>query len=327
MKAAVFKDVQKIEFVKDYPKPHVGPDDALVKVHYCGICGSDIVNFRDKLYQTPIIMGHELSGEIVELGENIHDFKEGDKVVGVNVKLKLTSKQLLGLGIFIDGGFAEYVKVPRQFLFHAPKNIPLKEASLVESFAIAMRAIKKSRMDNNQKIVIIGGGSIGLVTMMTIIAIRKPEYIIVIEPHQFLRNKALELGATATFTPSKTQLRKFFKENGDPNFIFECAGNEKAFTMAVDIVNRGGTIVLEGLFRGKLSIPLLLLLDKEICIQPVLSHDNEDINDAIKLIESKKIDPSFLISKIIDLQHVEDTFKSYLTPGERNFLKILVQIK
>ena len=327
MKAAVFKEIKTIEYTEDYPKPTIGPDDALVKVHYCGICGSDIVNFRDKLYQTPIIMGHEISGEIVELGEKITDFRVGDEVVGVNVKLKLTSKQLLGLGVFIDGGFAEFVRVPRQFLFHAPKNIPLKESSQVESFAIAMRAIKKSRIDEGQKIAIIGGGSIGLVTMMTLIAVKKPEYIIVIEPHEFLRNKAMELGATAVFPPRKGKLRKFFKENEPPDYIYECAGNEKAFIMAVDLINRGGTITLEGLFRGKISIPLLQLLNKEACIQPVLSHDEDDINNAIKLIESKEVDPSVLISKIIKLEDIQETFESYLVPAERKFLKNIVEIK
>jgi len=272
-------------------------------------------------------MGHELSGEIVDLGENITDFEIGNKVVGVNVKLKLTTKQLLGLGVFIDGGFAEYVKIPRQFLFHAPKNIPLKESSQVESFAIAMRAIKKSRIEKGQKIAVIGGGSIGLVTMMTIIAVKKPEYIIVIEPHKFLRSKAMEFGATATFPPSKGQLRKFFKQSGYPDYIYECAGNEKAFIMAVDIINRGGTITLEGLFRGKISIPLLQLLNKEACIQPVLSHDEEDINNAIKLIENNKVEPSLLISKIITLEQIQETFESYLVPGERKFLKIIVEIK
>ena len=123
MKAAVFKDVKKIEYIEDYPKPDIGPNDVLVKVHYCGICGSDIVNFKERLYQVPIIMGHELIGEIVELGKSVTDFKIGDKVLGINVKLDITSKQLLGLGIFIDGGFAEFVKIPKQFLNLAGKPI------------------------------------------------------------------------------------------------------------------------------------------------------------------------------------------------------------
>ena len=326
MKAAVFKDIKTIEYMEDYPKPSIGPDDALVRVHYCGICGSDIVNFKDKLYQVPLIMGHELIGEVVELGENLTDFIIGDKVVGVNVKLDVTSKQLLGLGVFIDGGFAEYVKIPKQFLFHAPKSTPLKEGSLVESFSVAVRAVKKSRMEENQKVVILGGGSIGMVTLMTILVLKKPEYIVVIEPHEFLRNKALNLGATAVFPPSKAQLRKFFRKNGSPNYVFECAGNEKSFNMAMDIVNRGGSIILEGLSKGKLIIPLLLILSKEVNIQGVLSHDREDILDAVKLLDSGKIDSSKFISKIITLKDIQETFESYLVPGERKFLKIIVEI-
>jgi threonine dehydrogenase-like Zn-dependent dehydrogenase len=86
-----------------------------VKSHYCGICGSDITNFKYKMYQVPLIMGHEISGDVVEIGENISKAKIGDKVACINVSTDVSGGQLRGLGIFQDGGFAEYVKVPKEF--------------------------------------------------------------------------------------------------------------------------------------------------------------------------------------------------------------------
>ncbi|MDD1777780.1 MAG: alcohol dehydrogenase catalytic domain-containing protein, partial [Candidatus Helarchaeota archaeon] len=153
MRAAVFEDIRKIVYRLDYPKPVVGPNDALVRVRYCGICGSDVTNYKGKLYQTPIVMGHEFVGEVVELGEILTDFKMGEMVLGINVKLDVLEGDLKGLGIFMDGGFAEYVKVPKEFLFHAP-SIPLQECPLIESFAIAFRAIKLAKIDDHQNIVI-----------------------------------------------------------------------------------------------------------------------------------------------------------------------------
>ena len=105
MKAAVFVDVRKIEYHEDYPIPILGNDDVLVKVHYCGICGSDITNFKFKMYQVPLIMGHEFTGEVSEIGGNIQDFKVGDQVCGINVSLDISQGNLDGLGIFQNGGF------------------------------------------------------------------------------------------------------------------------------------------------------------------------------------------------------------------------------
>ena len=81
MKAAVIEDIQKIIYKEDYPKPSPGPDEALVKVHYCGICGSDITNFKYKMYNFPLVMGHEITGIVEELGENIKKVKIGSNCV------------------------------------------------------------------------------------------------------------------------------------------------------------------------------------------------------------------------------------------------------
>jgi len=324
LRAAVFEDIRKIDYRLDYPKPVVGPNNALVKVRYCGICGSDVTNYRVKLYQTPIVMGHEFVGEVVELGENLRDFKIGDRVLGINVKLEILEGELKGLGIFIDGGFAEYVKVPGEFLFHAPESTALQECPLIESFAIAFRAIKLAKIEDHQNIVIIGGGSLGLITLSVLLSEKKPNYIIVIEPHEFLCEKAKELGATEVFSSSGRKIKKFFKENGNPTYIFECAGSENAFKIALDLITRGGTIVLGGLYRGTISFPLMLINSKEICLRGTLGHDRADILEAIAFFRQKKIDPRKLISEIIPLQEIQNAFEKFLAPGERRFIKIIV---
>ena len=326
MKAAVFKDIKQIEYMENYPIPTISSEDALVKVEFCGICGSDLTNFKNKLYQVPIIMGHELAGEIVEIGENLSGFKVGDKVLGINVKLSVMNQDLKGLGIFSDGGFAEFVKIPKDFLFHAPKNISLKDSTLVESIAIAMRAIKLSEISENQKIVIIGGGSIGLITLMTLLSINSPKYIIVIETYGFLRKQATKLGATQVFPPSKVKIKKFFKEHGPPTFIFDCAGNEKSFMLSLDLVKRGGSVILLGLFRGSITFPLLYLISNEIRLQGVLGHDRQDILDAIEIVEKNKVDPSKISTKIMHIEKIQEAFEEYLKPGERTFLKTIIKI-
>ncbi|MHA1471530.1 MAG: alcohol dehydrogenase catalytic domain-containing protein, partial [Promethearchaeota archaeon] len=181
MKAAVFIDVKKIEYREDYPKPSPGEEDVIVKTHFCGICGSDITNYKFKMYQAPLIMGHEFTGEVVEIGANITDIKKGDKVCGINVALDIDQGQLDGLGIFKDGGFAEFVKVPRKYLFQIPDSVSTKEAVMIESFANVCRAVKLSDITENQKIIIIGAGNIGLCFLSYLLIKKAPKYIIAIE--------------------------------------------------------------------------------------------------------------------------------------------------
>ncbi|MBD3230134.1 MAG: alcohol dehydrogenase catalytic domain-containing protein [Candidatus Lokiarchaeota archaeon] len=326
MKASVFVDTKQIEYRENYPKPKIGSDDALVKVHYCGICGSDLTNFRTRMYQVPIIMGHEFAGEIVEVGDNISDFKKGDRCLGITVQLDIEKSEFKGLGIFNDGGFAEYCKVPKEFLFHLPDSISYKEGTMVESFAVAVRAMKLSRISEKQNIAIIGAGNIGLTTLSVLLAEKKPNYIICIEPHEFLRNKALELGATEAFPTKMYQIKKFFKKHEFPNYIFECSGNDRAFKMALKLVKKGGSIILEGMYRGAVSIPLLLINMKEIGIKGVISHTREDIEMAIDLVARNKVDPDKFISNIVCLKDIQETFLTFLNPGERKFVKNIVKI-
>ena len=311
----------------DYPKPIIGDDDALVKVHYCGICGSDITNFKYKMYQVPLVMGHEFSGEVVEIGENISDVKVGDKICGINVSIDISEGGTLdGLGIFKDGGFAEYVKVPQKYLFKIPETISTKEAALIESFANATRAEKLSKMGDNQNILIIGAGNIGLCFLNYFLSEKNPNYIAVIELQEFLRERAKEMGAIDALPPNKVKIKKFIKKYGSPTFIFDCAGNEQTLRLAIDLIKKGGTVVLVGIFKGNISLPMFLLNNKEVCLQGVLGHDREDILTSIEFFKKKKVDVNNLISELIPLDDIQKTFERFIEPGERKFIKILVKM-
>jgi len=311
----------------DYPKPIITNDDVLVKVHYCGICGSDITNFKYKMYQVPLVMGHEFSGEVIETGENITDIKIGDMVCGINVSIDISEGGTLdGLGIFKDGGFAEYVKVPQKYLFKIPETVSTKEAALIESFANATRAEKLSKIGENQNILIIGAGNIGLCFLNYFLKEKKPNYVAVVELQEFLREKAKEMGAIDALPPNKVKIKKFIKKYGSPTFIFDCAGNEQTLRLAIDLIKKGGTVVLVGIFKGNISLPMFLLNNKEVCLQGVLGHDREDILTSIEFFKKKKVDVNNLISEIIPLDDIQKTFERFIEPGERKFIKILVKM-
>jgi threonine dehydrogenase-like Zn-dependent dehydrogenase len=271
-------------------------------------------------------MGHEFTGEVVELGKEINDVLIGDKVCGINVSLDISEGQLDGLGIFKNGGFAEYVRVPRKYLFQIPQKVSNKEAVMIESFANAVRGVKLSKVTENQNIIIIGGGNIGLCFLKYLLVEKNPNYIIVIEPQKYLREKAIEFGASDAFPPIPAKIKKYFKKHGKPSFIFDCAGNEKSVLMAIDLIKKGGTILLEGVYKGKISFPLFLINSKEICFKGVLGHDREDILQSIEFFARNEINANAYITQTVPLCDIQKTFEKYLSSSERDFIKIAIEL-
>ena len=279
------------------------------------------------MYQVPLVMGHEIAGEVAEVGQNVSEAKVGDRVICFNVSLDLSGGILVGMGMFQDGGFQEYVKVPKRSLFHIPNNISIKDAVMIETFALAMRALKLSRIENNENILIIGGGNVGLCFLKTLLIEKDPNYIAIVEPHEFLRNKAIEIGASHAVAPSRAKIRKITKKFGDPTFVFDCVGNEETISNSVNYIKRGGTILLEGIHKGSIAFPMFMINSKEVTLKGCLGHDREDILAAIDLFAKNKIDASTFISDVISLKNIQKTFERFLEPvGNRNFIKILVEI-
>lgn len=269
-------------------------------------------------------MGHELVGEVVKLGENVSEVKVGDKVTCLNVALDFSEGKLGGLGMFQDGGFAEFVKVPRISLFQIPENVPIRDAVMIETFALAMRAFKLSKIETNQNIVIFGGGNVGLAFLKALLIDKNPNYVIVVEPHEFLRNKALDLGATHAVPPGRPKIKKFLRNLGPPSFIFDCVGNEQTLSDGLFLIKKGGTILIEGMYKGSVSIRIFMVNNKEVTLKGCLGHDREDILGAIDLFSRNKVNVNEFVSEEIHLEDLQKTFERFLEPKDRKFIKIIV---
>ncbi|MFX0081108.1 MAG: zinc-binding dehydrogenase [Candidatus Hodarchaeota archaeon] len=326
IKAAVFEDIYKIVYREDYPKPTLGSDDVLIRVHYCGICGSDITNFKYKMFQVPLVMGHEISGEVIEIGENVSEVKLGDKVGCFTVLLDISEGNLKGLGTFQDGGFAEYVKVPKEWVFKIPLKISMKEAVLIETFSLAVRAFKLSRIKKGENILIFGGGSVGLTTLKALLLLKDPNYIVVVEPQEFLRNKAIQIGATDAVAPRRAKIKRAIKNLGEPSFIFDCVGNQETLSDSIFLIKRGGTIILEGIHKGSIPFPFFMINSKEVTLKGCLGHDRDDILAAIEMFINFKINANDFISEIIPLKAAQKAFEKFIGSNERDFVKILLEI-
>ena len=179
MRAAVFLGKEKIE-IRDVPIPEIGEDEALVKVAFTGICGTDLHIYKGHLpVDVPRILGHEISGEVVSVGRNSHGIREGDRVVVepnfscgrctyCRIGRKNLCKYKVRLGVDIDGGFAEYVKVKADSLWKLDDSISLEEGALVEPLSVAVRAVNRAGLNVGSTVAIIGAGPIGLLTLLPV---------------------------------------------------------------------------------------------------------------------------------------------------------------
>ena len=116
------------------------------------------------------------------------------------------------------------------------------------------------------------------------------------------------------------------KEHGEASYIFDCAGNEQSIKMSIDLIRRGGTILLEGIMKGTMAFPMFMMNNKEITLTGCLGHDRDDIAAAIHLFDQGHVDPDHFITDIIGLHDLDAAFKRYMEPGERHFIKTVVKI-
>src|SRR5690349_2413696 len=219
MKALVLKDYKQFSF-EEVPTPNPGAGEVLVAVKACGICGSDVHGMDGSTgrRRPPIIMGHEAAGVIASLGQEVSHWAAGDRVTFDSTiycgecdycrrgEVNLCDKRRV-LGVSCEdyrqhGAFAEYVVVPQRVLYRAPEALPLEHAALVEPFAIALHAVRRSPPSLNAAVVVVGAGMIGLALVQALSETGCGHLIAVDVAHDRL-DLALKSGATHTINSAR----------------------------------------------------------------------------------------------------------------------------
>lgn len=349
MKAAVWygrKDV-RVEDVPEPPAP--GPGEVKIKVHWCGICGSDLHEYvAGPIFipaqaphpltgkQAPLILGHEFAGEVVEIGEGVTNVQIGDRVspdacwhCGTCYMCKRNRysvcEKLAFTGLMVDGAFAEYVNVPAYTLYKLPPEIPSDIGALVEPIAVGIHGIRRGNVLEGDTVAILGAGPIGLVTLQAAKAAGASK-VFCIEVAKARKEFAHRLGATAVIDPTETdaveEVRRLTGGLG-VDVAIECIGGEKTASQAVQLVRRGGRAVLVGIFEKPSEIHFneLVFCEKEIVGS--LAYYGE-FDTAIALLADGRIAGEPLITGRIKLDEiVEKGFEELIAHKESN-IKILV---
>ena len=344
MKVPVFVELQRIEF-QERPKPEIKDDEVLLKVEYCGICGSDVHGYLNGI-MVPIgtVMGHECCGVVAEVGKSVQRFKPGDRVAVKPIpeckecywckkgQYSLCPKvfgRAIGITPNHDGAFAEYVRIefPDEMLFKLPAKVSFKEAAVIEPLATSLHGVRLSRFKPGDRVVVIGAGMIGLGTLQ-FLKLGGAGKIIVLEISSKKSEIAQRLGADVVMNPISEgkglRERIFSLTDGiGADLVFDCAGVPFSFQNSINFVKSGGQVMVVGINDKEVAINPFMMVLWEVEMKGVLGYYDE-FKYVIDFLEQKRINTELLVSDIISLADIEEKgFKRLIS--SKDIVKILVK--
>ena len=310
MKAAVFKEVGQPVAIEDVPDPTPGPGEVVVKVGYCGICGTDVHSTAEHMFAPPSgsPLGHEFSGEVVALGSGVDQLKIGDKIAAMPMSGCKTCPACRAGHPYacqqfrpMSGGFAEYALACASFATKLPSALSLEDGALAEPLAAALRCVSMSRMTPGAKVLIIGAGAMGLATAFWARRLGAGKVVITARS-KWREALALEMGADQ-FIVSDDGLAENVNTalGGMPDIVFEAAGAAGMIEQAVNLVRPRGTVLSEGgCMQADQFIPFIAML-KEVCMQFSAAYTLKDFHVAVDTLESGAVEPRSLITDTLPL--------------------------
>src|SRR5579871_3028520 len=246
MRAAVLKAPRSIELDRSYPEPPMGPEDLKLRVDYTGICGSDLHVFavEPPMMKMPVVLGHEFSAQVVEVGPEARGFEAGDRAVGL-IYPSCGRCEYCAQGDFTlcdlravsinerNGSFAEFITVPARQLFLVPSGTPADEAAMIEPVSVAVHAIRRSRLSVGERAVVFGGGPLGLL-IMKLAQLGGADRVALVEPAAGRLELACRYGADLVLDPADEIHGQIMDATGGrgADVVFEVSGNGRAFAAA-----------------------------------------------------------------------------------------------
>ncbi len=314
MKAAVYHGPRDIR-VEQVERPGPGEHDVLVRVRACGICGSDLHMYRLGMFEVlgrridehRRIMGHELSGEIVEVGEKVSGFSVGDRITGLG-----------------HGGFAEYVpvRVTERSPHILPESVTFEEGATLEPLATSLHGVSLGKPAAGETVVVLGAGIIGLGCIQAIRASVDCR-IIAVDASERRLNMAKNLGADAAVNLTETDpveavidltggarpVERFGVRGGNTDLVIDCAGAPSSPDQGLLMLKQQfGRLVLVALFERPVDMDFNQVVRKHVAVYGSWTWTGDDYRRAIALVESGKVQRGPLISHVLDLEDAPEAF-------------------
>ena len=334
MKAAVFYGKNQL-LVQDIEKPSPGPGQLLVQVKACGVCGTDLHIYEGAQGAAecvpPKVLGHEFSGIVCDVGPDVSGYTPGDRVCidpnntcGACYYCKTRKahfcEHMVGYGTIVNGGFAEYCVVDAKAAYKFGPELSFEEAAMAEPLACCLNGVDLTGIRQGQTVVIIGGGTIGLI-MLKLVRLAGAATVILTEPVAEKREKARELGADIVVDPRANLPEAVLEKAGVKNVdaVIECVGRKQTVEDAIRYAGNAATVMLFGLTEPNEEVPVkpFALFRKELTLKT--SYINPYTQQrAVDLLQSKAIILRELITDVIALSDIESVFTdaSYRSHGK-----------
>lgn len=312
--------------VMEVEEPHMGPDQVKIEVKYAGVCGTDLHTFEGRYkVKAPVTLGHEFSGEVVAVGDNVTHIQVGDRVTSEttfyicgNCEYCKSGHYNLcgsrkGLGTQQNGGFAKYVVARKESVHQLPPNVDYLSAALTEPLACAHHAVSKAAVKRGEVVVVLGPGPIGLLTAQIAKSCGATVIITGLDKDSIRLDKALELGIDHVVniqTENVKELVDSLTEGYGADVVLECTGAVPAVAMGLDLLTKKGRYVQVGIF-GTPEIPVDFekIIQKEIKVIGCRSQNPFDWEPSLQLMNDHRVNAEALVTHRLGLSEWEQAFK------------------
>lgn len=337
MRVAMYYNNQDVR-IEEMPVPMIGPGELLVRIHASGICGSDLMEWY-RIKKAPLVLGHEIAGEIAAVGPGVERFHIGDRVFVSHHVPCMTCRycrrghhsvcDTLRQTHFDPGGFSEYIRVPRINVelgtFLLPAALSFEEGTFIEPLGCVVRGHRFARVEKDQTVLVIGSGISGLLHVQ--LARAKGAHVLATDISPYHLSAAKELGAHATIHAGD-HVPDRVKELNDgrlADLVIVCTGATTGVSQALQSVERGGALLFFAPTAGGVSVPLPLFdyWRNEISVLTTYAASPEDITESIEWIHSRRVKVREMITHRLGLNETGQGFR--LMTGGHESIKVIVE--
>jgi len=337
LRAAIFKSPRNFE-IKQIAEPRLEPDSVIVKVKKCGICGSDL-HFFKTAPNDGALLGHEFSGEVVEIGSRVENVDKGDRVVAAGGRgcgecywcrsgQYIHCSRLGFVGYAVPGAFAEYCAVPAfkigQYAAKLPANVSDDAAATAEPLAVALYAVNQTDPQPDDNVVVIGLGIIGIF-IVQILKARGVKKIIASGRRATRLQLASRAGAEVVVDGSAEDIVKVVRQTTGTrgaDIVYECAGTEATFNQALQAVHRGGKVDMVGLYEEEIRWNPSFIAGNDLTLIGCGLH--WDLPGAVDLLKTGQVNTNGLITHHYPLERITEAFLTQ--QNDKEAIKVMIDL-
>ncbi len=319
MKAVVFKEVGAPLVYEDVPDPHPAPDQVVIKVCRCGICGSDLHISRSPLFGVPsgTILGHEYAGEVVEVGSACERIKVGDRVAvlpiygcGHCAYCQLGEPAWCKETFVSGGGYSQYSLTSERQCVKLPETLSTEDGALVEPLAVGLHGVAVGGLPPGSRVLVLGAGPIGLTTIFWAQRLGAARIAVVARSNR-AHNMAIQMGADNFLVDNdavKAQVADAL--SGAPDIVYECVGAHGMTAKAFDHVRQRGKVVTQGLNTSADPFVPFVPVTKEACLQGSALYTMKEFEYAAAILARDPAALRFMVTQTVSLADMPETFEA-----------------